>query len=98
MASLETTRLGQSNMEITRAGIGTAPIGSTPEWRINWGRQDEGDALRAIEVAIDSGINWIDTAPFYGGGRSERVVRKALRGKRERAYIFNNRGAVSHHD
>ena len=36
MASLETTRLGQSNMEITRVGIGTAPIGSTPEWFVEF--------------------------------------------------------------
>ena len=94
MSELAMKRLGQSDLYITRAGIGTAPIGSTPEWRINWGRQDEGDALRAIEVAIDSGINWIDTAPFYGWGRSERIVGKALRGKRDRVYIFTKCGTV----
>ena len=94
MPELVMKRLGQSDLYITRVGIGTAPIGSTPEWRIYWGMQDEGDALRAIEVAVDSGINWIDTAPFYGWGRAERIVGKALRGKRDRVYIFTKCGTV----
>ena len=38
---LETGKLGQSDLEITRIGIGTAPIGSTSDWRIYWGVQDE---------------------------------------------------------
>src|SRR5258706_8967687 len=67
---LARARLGQSDLETTRVGVGTAPIGSTPEWRINWGPQDEGDAIRAIQTAADAGGNWIDTAPFYGWGRA----------------------------
>src|SRR5437867_7966332 len=53
-------------------------MGSTPEWSIYWGRQDEGDAIRAIQAAIDEGVNWIDTAPFYGWGRAEEIVGRAL--------------------
>jgi aryl-alcohol dehydrogenase-like predicted oxidoreductase len=92
--NLETRRLGQSDLEITRVGIGTAPIGSTPDWRIYWGHQDENAAIRAIEAAIDLGINWIDTAPFYGWGRAEQIVGKALQGKREKAYIFTKCGTL----
>jgi len=91
---LETRRLGQSDLEITRVGIGTAPIGSTPDWRIYWGHQDENAAIRAIEAAIDLGVNWIDTAPFYGWGRAEQIVGKALQGKREKAYIFTKCGTL----
>jgi len=98
MASLETTRLGQSNMEITRVGIGTAPIGSTPEWRINWGYQDEGNATRAIEAAIDCGVNWIDTAPFYGWGHAEQIVGRVLRGRRDSVYIFTKCGTIRNED
>ena len=92
--SLETRRLGQSDLEITRVGIGTAPIGSTPDWRIYWGHQDENAAIRAIEAAIDLGVNWVDTAPFYGWGRAEQIVGKALQGKRDRAYIFTKCGTL----
>ena len=54
---LETSRLGQSDLEITRVGIGTAPFGSTPNWRIYWGHQDESEAIRTIEVALDLSVN-----------------------------------------
>ena len=91
---LETSRLGQSDLHITRVGIGTAPIGSIPSWRIYWGPQDESEAIRAIEAALDLGVNWIDTAPFYGWGRGEQIVGKALRGKRDRVYIFTKCGTL----
>jgi len=91
---LETSRLGQSELEITRVGIGTAPIGSNPSWSIYWGPQDEGEAIRAIEVALDLGVNWIDTAPFYGWGGAEQIVGKALRGKRDKVYIFTKCGTL----
>jgi aryl-alcohol dehydrogenase-like predicted oxidoreductase len=91
---LETNRLGKSDLEITRVGIGTAPIGSTPGWRIYWGFQDESEAIRTIQVALDLGVNWIDTAPFYGWGRAEQIVGKALQGKREKAYIFTKCGTL----
>lgn len=45
--SLETSRLGQSELIITRVGIGTAPIGSNPTWSIYWGRHSESEAIRA---------------------------------------------------
>src|SRR5258707_3298292 len=91
---LARTRLGQSDLEITDVGVGTATIGSTAEWRINWGPQDEGDAIRAIQTALDAGVNWIDTAPFYGWGRSERLVGEALAGRREQVYLFTKCGTM----
>jgi len=91
---LETCRLGQSDLEITRIGIGTAPIGSTPNWRIYWGFQDESESIRTIEAALDLGVNWIDTAPFYGWGNAERIVGKALQGKRDKVYIFTKCGTL----
>jgi aryl-alcohol dehydrogenase-like predicted oxidoreductase len=91
---LATRRLGQSDLEITRVGIGTAPIGSTPSWGIYWGPQNENEAIRAIEAALELGVNWIDTAPFYGWGRAEQIVGKALRGKRDSVYIFTKCGTL----
>jgi aryl-alcohol dehydrogenase-like predicted oxidoreductase len=91
---LATSRLGQSELEITRVGIGTAPIGSTPHWRIYWGPQSESAAIRAIDAALDLGINWIDTAPFYGWGQAEQIVGKALRGKRDSVFVFTKCGTL----
>jgi len=68
--------LGQSDLHLSPVGIGTAPIGSSAAWRIYWGPQDEAQAIRAIKVALDLGVNWIDTAPFYGWGRPKRLSAK----------------------
>ena len=79
---MELRRLGSSDLEISRVGVGTAPIGSRPgEWWVNWGPQDDGDSVRAIHAAVDGGVNWIDTAPFYGWGHAEEVVGRALAGR-----------------
>ncbi len=93
--SLDTMRLGNSELEITRVGIGTAPIGSQPDWRIYWGPQDENGGIRAIHAAIELGVNWIDTAPFYGWGRAEQIVGRALRGKRDRVFVFTKCGTLN---
>jgi aryl-alcohol dehydrogenase-like predicted oxidoreductase len=87
-------RLGQSELYITPVGIGTAPIGSTPDWSIYWGPQDEAESVRTIHAAIDLGVNWIDTAPFYGWGRAEQIVGKALRGRRDQVYLFTKCGTL----
>ena len=74
-------------------GVGTAPIGSGREW-IFWGGQDERDAIEAIRAALDAGANWIDTAPFYGWGRAEEIVRRALEGRRDDVLLFTKCGTV----
>jgi aryl-alcohol dehydrogenase-like predicted oxidoreductase len=95
---VEHRRLGTSDLEITPVGVGTAPIGSRPgEWWVNWGTQDEGDAVRAIHAALDAGVNWIDTAPFYGWGRAEEIVGRALRG-RDDALVFTKCGTFRRDD
>src|SRR5436305_9600158 len=91
-------RLGASDLEITPVGVGTAPIGSRPGvWWVNWGAQDEGDAVRAIHAALDGGVNWVDTAPFYGWGRAEEIVGRALRG-RDDVLVFTKCGTLRRED
>ena len=95
---MERRRLGQTDLEITAVGVGTAPIGSRPgEWWVNWGTQDEGDAIRAIHAALDAGVNWIDTAPFYGWGAAEEIVGRALR-RRDDVLVFTKCGTFRRDD
>ena len=94
MSKLEKVRLGKSGLNITRVGVGTAPIGSAPGWRVYWGLQDEKTAIKAIQKALDLGVNWIDTAPFYGWGRAEEIVGKAIEGRRDQVYIFTKCGTL----
>lgn len=44
-----------------------------------WGGQEEAESIAAIHAAVDHGVNWIDTAPIYGSGLSERIVGRAVR-------------------
>jgi len=95
---MERRPLGGSDLEISPVGVGTAPIGSVPgHWWVNWGRQDERDSLAAIHAALDGGVNWIDTAPFYGWGRAEEVVGKAL-DSRDDVLVFTKCGTIRRED
>jgi aryl-alcohol dehydrogenase-like predicted oxidoreductase len=71
-------------------------------WRFSWGPQDDKDSIAAIRKALESGMNWIDTAAVYGLGHSEEVVARALEGIPHKPYIFtkcarvwNERGELS---
>jgi aryl-alcohol dehydrogenase-like predicted oxidoreductase len=82
-----------ADMQITAVGVGTAPIGSGRDWPVWWGPQDEGESIRTVHAALDLGVNWIDTAPFYGWGRAEEVVGRALRG-RDDVLVFTKCGTL----
>jgi aryl-alcohol dehydrogenase-like predicted oxidoreductase len=66
--------LGTSGFEISTIGLGTWAIGGHM-----WGGQDDEESIAAIHAAVDHGVNWIDTAPIYGSGQSERVVGRAVK-------------------
>jgi aryl-alcohol dehydrogenase-like predicted oxidoreductase len=82
-----------ADMQITPVGIGTAPIGSGRDWPVWWGPQDEAESIRTIHTALDLGVSWIDTAPFYGWGRAEEIVGRALRG-RDDVLVFTKCGTL----
>ena len=75
--SFPTRPLGRSGMSITRIGLGAWAMGGNG-WAVGWGPQDDADSIGAIRLAVDRGINWIDTAAVYGLGHSEEIVRRAL--------------------
>ncbi|MBA3871385.1 MAG: aldo/keto reductase [Anaerolineae bacterium] len=84
---MKTRQLGNSDLQITAIGYGAWAIGGAG-WEAAWGAQDDGEAIAAIQAAVDAGINWIDTAAVYGLGHSEVLVAKALKGRGKRPYIF----------
>jgi aryl-alcohol dehydrogenase-like predicted oxidoreductase len=94
-AALPRTRLGTTDMDITRVGFGAWAIGGAG-WAFAWGSQDDDESVAAIHHAVDRGINWIDTAAVYGNGHSEEVVGRALREipQRDRPLVFTKCGLV----
>lgn len=69
---------GRTGMAISPIGVGAWAIGGG-DYAFGWGKQDDDESVAAIERAVDAGINWVDTAPVYGLGRSEEVVGRALK-------------------
>jgi len=74
---MRTRQLGNTGMSLTTVGSGTWAIGGP--WQYGWGPQDDDEAIAAILKALETGINWIDTAPAYGLGHSEELVGEALK-------------------
>jgi aryl-alcohol dehydrogenase-like predicted oxidoreductase len=91
---VERRRLGTTGLELSPVGIGTGPIGSGRDWPVWWGPQDERESIRAIRRALDVGANWIDTATFYGWGRAEEIVARAVDGRREAVLLFTKCGTM----
>jgi aryl-alcohol dehydrogenase-like predicted oxidoreductase len=85
---MQKRQLGKTDFMITPIGFGSWAVGGG-EWAGGWGPQDDQESIGAIHRALDLGINWIDTAPAYGLGRSEQVVARALKERGgERPYVF----------
>jgi aryl-alcohol dehydrogenase-like predicted oxidoreductase len=93
--SLPTTQLGRTGMHLTRVGFGAWAIGGG-DWAFAWGNQDDAESVSAIRHAVESGINWVDTAAVYGLGHSEQVVAAALADlpEADRPYVFTKGGLV----
>ena len=79
-----------AGMEISRIGLGAWAIGGP--WEYGWGAQDDAESLATIHRALELGVNWIDTAPVYGLGHSERLVGLALRETSLRPLVFTKGG------
>jgi 1-deoxyxylulose-5-phosphate synthase len=73
---METTRLGKTGLKVSRICLGTMTYGS-PNWR-DWVLGEE-ESRPFIKKALESGINFFDTADVYSTGRSEEIVGKALK-------------------
>jgi len=88
--------LGRSGIEVSAVGMGCWAIGgpwAMLGFQAGWGKTvDDDEAVRAIHAGMELGVNFIDTAANYGAGHSERVVGRALKGRRDRAVISTKFG------
>jgi len=87
--------LGRSGVSLPPMGMGCWAIGG-PLWAngkpLGWGEVDDDESVRAIRHAIDQGIQLFDTADVYGAGHSERVLGRALAGRRDRVVVATKWG------
>ena len=80
---MECITLHGTDIQVSRLSLGTWPFSGIKLW----GATDEAEAVSVIHQAMDHGINTFDTAARYGDGESERILCKALKGRRSQAVV-----------
>ena len=90
-------RLGRSNLDVSAMGLGCWAMGGP--WTYDnepagWGQVDDAESIRAIHYALDVGVNFFDTAANYGCGQSERVLGRAVAGRRDKVIMATKFGYI----
>jgi aryl-alcohol dehydrogenase-like predicted oxidoreductase len=85
---MEYRKLGKFKLKVSAIGLGCWGMSDA------YGKSDPAKAIAAIHGAMDLGINFFDTADIYGGGGNEKLLGRALQGKRQRAVIATKFGFV----
>lgn len=85
---MEFRPLGKTGVRLSAYGLGGMMFGS-------WGNPDVDECTRMIDLALESGINFIDTADIYGNGESEEIIGKALRGRRDEVVLATMYSSMS---
>src|SRR5476651_2255463 len=78
--------LGRTGWKVSEISFGAWAIGGS------WGDVDDKDSLAALHAALDGGVNFFDTADVYGDGRSERLMAKLKKERKENFYIATKAG------
>ena len=73
-------------MRVSTVSFGAWPIGS------DWGKVEDAESLAALNRAIDLGVNFIDTADVYGDGRSEKLIGRLLKDRKEEIFVATKAG------
>lgn len=73
---------GKTGIKVSQATIGTWAIGGA-----GWGDVNHTDSVNAVHVMLEQGVNMIDTAPFYGCGAAESLLREVLKNRRHQIYL-----------
>ncbi len=91
---MEHRQLGRSGLMVPVLSLGTGTFGGTSEFFKRWGETDVAEATRMVDLCLDAGVNFFDTADVYSSGASEEILGAALKGRREKA-IISTKGTFS---
>jgi len=90
MAEITKIQLGKNGPLVSKLGLGCMRM--SPVW--GGPANDENESIATIQSALDSGINFLNTGDFYGAGHNELLVGKAIKGRRDDAFISVKFGAI----
>jgi aryl-alcohol dehydrogenase-like predicted oxidoreductase len=105
---MEFRQFGRSGLWVPALSFGTATFGGSNEFFKKWGQTGVEEASRLIDICLEAGVNFFDTADVYSLGDAETILGQALAGKRDKALIStkatfpmgegpNDRGSSRHH-
>jgi len=92
MSEIKNIQLGHNGPLVSKIGLGCMRMSSI------WGGStpDETESIATIHQALDHGINFLNTGDFYGAGHNEMLIGKAIKGRRDDAFISVKFGAIFH--
>lgn len=105
---MEFRNLGNAGLRVPVLSLGTGTFGGTDDFFRRWGQTGVKEATKLIDICLDRGVNFFDTANVYSQGAAEQILGQALRGRRHKAIIGtkgsfktgngeNDKGASRHH-
>jgi len=80
-------QLGKSGLKVPVLSLGTATFGGSNDFFKRWGDTDVKEASRMVDLRLDHGVNFFDTADVYSAGMSEEVLGQAIKGRRDKVLI-----------
>jgi len=90
MTTIKKIALGKNGPLVSKLGLGCMRM--SPVW--GGPMNDESESIATIQAALDSGINFLNTGDFYGSGHNELLVGKAIKSRRDDAFISVKFGAI----
>ena len=105
---MEYRQLGRSGLKVPVLSLGTGTFGGKGAMFSKWGTTDVAEAKRLVDVSLDAGLNFFDTADVYSAGASEEILGRAIHGRRDELLIStkgtfpvgagpNDKGSSRHH-
>ena len=84
---MEYRQLGRSGLKVPVLSLGTGTFGGRGEMFSKWGTTDVQEATRLVDVCLEHGLNFFDTADIYSSGASEEILGAAIKGRRDQVLI-----------
>ena len=91
LRATDTVEIGQTGLRVSRLGLGGVALSGAPPATDLHQATAEADAIALIQRSLALGLNYLDTAPMYGVGRSEQRYGQALRGVARESYVLSTK-------
>src|ERR1700744_1428796 len=91
---MQKIKLGRTSLDVSRLVLGGYPFGGVNranDWD-PWSPEGQRTAIATVHRALDRGVNYIDTAPSYGEGNSERLIGEVMRTRRHECVLATKVG------